>query len=58
VEGRFESAALAFHERVRAAFLAIARREPERVAVVAVHGDASAVFADTWKILSARFGLA
>jgi thymidylate kinase len=43
---------------VRAAFLAIARREPERVAVVAVHGDASAVFADTWKILSARFGLA
>ena len=41
VEGRFESAALAFHERVRAAFLAIARREPERVAVVAVHGDAS-----------------
>jgi len=58
VEGRFESAELAFHERVRAAFLAIARREPERIAVVAVHGDASAVFADTWRILSARFGLA
>jgi dTMP kinase len=56
-EGRFEAAALAFHERVRAAFLAIARREPERVAVVPVRGDAAAVFADTWRILAARFGL-
>ncbi len=58
VEGRFESAALAFHERVRSAFLAIARREPERVAVVPVRGDAAAVFEQTWRILSERFGLA
>ena len=58
VEGRFESAALAFHERVRSAFLAIARREPGRVAVVAVHGDATAVFEETWRILSERLGLA
>ncbi len=58
VEGRFESAALAFHERVRSAFLAIARREPARVAVVPVRGDAAVVFADTWRILGARFGLA
>ncbi len=56
--GRFESAALAFHERVRAGFLAIARREPRRVAVVAVDGDAAAVFARTWRILSERFALA
>jgi dTMP kinase len=56
--GRFESAALAFHERVRAGFLAIARREPGRVAVVAVDGDAGGVFVQTWRILSERFGLA
>ena len=56
--GRFESAALAFHERVRAGFLAIARREPERVAVVAVEGDAAAVFARTWQALSRRFEIA
>lgn len=57
-EGRFESAALAFHERVRAGFLAIARREPRRVAVVAAAGDAVAVFESTWRILSERFELA
>lgn len=53
--GRFESAALAFHERVRAGFLAIARREPGRVALIAVEGDAEAVFARTWQALSRRF---
>lgn len=57
-EGRFESAALEFHERVRAAFLEIARREPGRVAVVPARADAAAVSADTWRILAARFGLA
>lgn len=58
VAGRFESAALDFHERVRAGFLAIARREPERVSVIAVEGDAAAVFVRTWQVLSKRFGLA
>ncbi len=56
--GRFEAADLAFHERVREGFAAIARREPERVIVVPVRGDAQAVFAQTWRILSQRFGLA
>lgn len=56
--GRFESAALGFHERVREGFLAIARREPGRVAVVAVDGDAAAVFDRTWRLVSERFGLA
>jgi dTMP kinase len=56
--GRFESAALDFHERVRAGFLAIARREPDRVAVIPVAGDAAAVFARTWQVLSRRFELA
>jgi dTMP kinase len=56
--GRFESAALAFHERVRAGFLAIARREPARVAVIAVDGDAASVFARTWQALARRFEIA
>jgi len=58
VAGRFESAALDFHERVRAGFLAIARREPERVLVIPVEGDAATVFVRTWQVLSKRFGLA
>ena len=55
--GRFEAEDLALHERVRAAFLAIARREPERVAVVPASADADAVFAETWSIVAGRFGL-
>lgn len=57
-EGRFEAEDISLHERVRAAFLAIARREPGRVAIVAVDGDADAVFAKTWVLVSERFGLA
>ena len=56
--GRFEAEALALHERVRAAFLAIARREPARVAVIPVVGDAAAVFTKTWSRVAERFGLA
>lgn len=56
--GRFESADLAFHERVRAAFLAIARREPGRVAVIAADGEASAVFERAWTVIERRFALA
>jgi dTMP kinase len=55
--GRFEAEELSLHERVRAAFLVIARREPERVAVVPASQDADAVFAETWSIVAGRFGL-
>jgi dTMP kinase len=55
--GRFESAELAFHERVRERFLAIALREPGRVAVIPVDADAAAVFERTWRTLAERFGL-
>jgi dTMP kinase len=55
--GRFEAADLAFHERVRAAFLAIARREPGRVAVVPAGGTVDAVFDAAWPVLAGRFGL-
>lgn len=54
--GRFEAEELALHERVREAFLAIARREPSRVAVVPASPDADAVFSETWRIVAARFG--
>ncbi len=55
--GRFEAEDLSLHERVREAFLAIARREPGRVTVVAVDGDAAAVFAKTWAAVAGRFGV-
>jgi dTMP kinase len=55
--GRFESAAMAFHERVRAAYLDIARREPDRVVVIAADRTADEVFSSTWEALRARFGL-
>ncbi|MEP6994691.1 MAG: dTMP kinase [Acidobacteriota bacterium] len=57
VDGRFEAADEAMHERVRSRYLDIARREPERVAVISVRGGAETVFADTWRIVSRRFGL-
>jgi dTMP kinase len=57
-EGRFEAEDLSLHERVRSAFLAIARREPGRVAVVAVDGEADSVFAKTWALVAERFGIA
>lgn len=55
--GRFEAEELALHERVREAFLAISRREPGRVAVVAVDGPAEHVFERTWRILAERLAL-
>jgi dTMP kinase len=42
-EGRFEAKGAAFHERLRAAFLEIAAREPVRCAVIDATGDADAV---------------
>jgi dTMP kinase len=55
--GRFEAAELALHQKVRRAYLEIARREPHRVAVIAVRGDAAAVFEETWRVVAGRYGL-
>ena len=55
-EDRFESEELAFHERVRRRFLEIARREPDRVVIVPAQADAAAVFAETSRIVTERFG--
>ena len=53
--GRFEGADLSFHRAVRAAYLDIARREPERVVLVRSEPDAAAVFGETWQRLEERF---
>jgi dTMP kinase len=55
--GRFEAVRLDFHLRVRAAYLAIARREPGRVAVVSASAPPEEVFRETWTRLSERFAL-
>lgn len=55
--GRFESADLPFHERVRAAYLEIARREPQRVAVIPAAPPAERIFEETWRHLAERFSL-
>jgi dTMP kinase len=59
VEGatRFEAEDLAMHERVRRAFLEIARREPGRVRVIAVQGGPDEVFEKTWSEIARRFDL-
>jgi dTMP kinase len=55
-EGRFESKGQEFHERLRAAFLDIARREPERCAVLSAEGDLDTVAARVWDLVAARLG--
>jgi dTMP kinase len=56
-EGRFESKGQEFHERLRAAFLDIARREPERCAVLSAEGDLDTVAARVWDLVAARLGV-
>lgn len=53
-ETRFESKGLAFHTRLRAAFLAIAEAEPGRCAVIDARGDIEAVEAAVWAAVEAR----
>ena len=43
---RFESEARAFHERVRAGYLALARAEPGRIAIISADRDVDAIAAD------------
>jgi dTMP kinase len=57
VSGRFEAADLAFHERVREAYHAIARRDPDRVRVIRTEASREEVFKKTWAVLSERFSL-
>jgi dTMP kinase len=51
---RFEAKDQAFHERVREGFLLLARREPERFAVVDAAVDPEATHRAVWSAVQAR----
>ena len=53
---RFEGEALAFHEKLRAGFLALARAEPQRCIVIDADRDVAAVAADVGSVVRARLG--
>ena len=57
-ETRFEAKGRAFHERLRQAFLDIARAEPDRCAVVDASGSRDAVAAAIWRTVQDRLGVA
>ncbi len=50
-EARFEAKGLAFHDRLRAAYLAIARADPARCVVIDANPAASEVEAAVWAIV-------
>jgi len=54
---RFEKFDVAFHDRLRQAFLAIARRDRSRCAVIDATADAATVAADIWQVVAKRFKL-
>jgi len=56
-EMRFESKGQAFHERLREGFLAIARAEPDRCAVIDAAGALDEVEARVWATVDARLAV-
>ncbi len=54
VETRFENKKLEFHEDLRRGFLEIAKREPERCAVISAVGDVDEIAAKIWRIVNDR----
>lgn len=54
---RFESKGLEFHERLRAGYLEIARREPERCVVIDADADLDAVTAAIWDAVAQQLDL-
>ncbi len=57
-EDRYERMDIGFHQRLRDGFLDIARREPERCAVVDADADLDTVQARIWDAVSGRLELA
>ncbi len=51
---RFDSAGVAFHQRVRSAFLELSRREPERWAVIDARRSIDEVAADVLSVVATR----
>jgi dTMP kinase len=56
-ETRFESLGTDFHERMRAAFLDIARRQPERCRLIDATREEDAVATAIWQAVRDRFDL-
>ena len=56
-ESRFENFDRDFHERLRQAFLEIAKRNPDRCALIDGGQDEEAVAAAIWAAVARRFGL-
>ncbi len=55
-ETRFETKPLEFHNRLRAAFLAIAEREPGRCVLIDASRDEATVAAAVWSWVKSRIG--
>jgi dTMP kinase len=55
-ESRFENFDTAFHERLRQAFLDIARRSPDRCVVIDASGSEDEVASAIWDAVVRRFG--
>ena len=56
-ENRFEKKGLEFQERLRQAFLAIARRDPMRCVVIDASQDEETVAKAIWKTVAERYKL-
>ena len=56
-EARFEGKGAEFHQRLRAAFLDIARREPDRCVVVDAAPGPDAVAEAVWKAVAGQFAV-
>ena len=56
-EARFEAKGLAFHQRLREAFLGIARAEPERCVLIDALDSPEGVSAAIWSAVSARLAV-
>ncbi len=56
-EDRFEREALEFHQRIRDGYLAIARREPDRVKIIDASKPAGEVWNDVRSRISAYLGI-
>ena len=56
-ETRFESLGPDFHDRMRAAFLDIARKQPDRCRLIDAAADEDAVAAAIWDAVQGRFAL-
>lgn len=54
----YDARSLAYHQRLREGFLAIARREPERCVVLDAAGVAEVIAARIWSVVEARLAVA